>query len=79
MDPNYLIAKQGLGSIVAQSLLDYYQKRIKQTFKYFDNPAIQAKDCVSVETIFGDSQIAVVEKHNITFAPNLVATVEVTG
>ncbi|MGF7050420.1 hypothetical protein J2T13_004958 [Paenibacillus sp. DS2015] len=69
----------GKAELVAQNLLDYYQKRIKQSFDYWDNPSIQAGDVVDVETIFSKFSSGVVERQEITFAPNLQGRIEVTG
>lgn len=65
--------------VVGQHILNYFQKRIKQTFNYLDNPAIQAGDCVSVETMFGVFKSGVVEKHEIQIAPALKGKLEVVG
>ncbi|BBI32372.1 LamG domain-containing protein [Cohnella abietis] len=69
----------GNGSLVATHVLNYLQRRISQKFGYWSNPAIQAGDCVSVETMFGSNRSGVVERQEITFAPKLIATLEVTG
>lgn len=69
----------GKGAAVTQKALDYYQRRIKQSFDYWSNPSIQAGDCIEAETMFIQSKSGVVERQEITFAPKLVARVEVTG
>ena len=69
----------GNTAAVCQSLLDYYQKRIMQTFDFWDDPALQAGDNVSVESMFGTNQSGIVEQNEITFAPNLKARLLVTG
>lgn len=69
----------GKGTAIAQNTLDYFQKRIKQQFDYWNNPAIQSGDCINVQTMFGASFKGVVERQEITFAPNLVGKMEVTG
>ncbi|MCX7924125.1 MAG: hypothetical protein N3B21_19270 [Clostridia bacterium] len=66
-------------SNVANFLLTYYGKRIKQTFNFWDDPSIQSGDCIAVQTMFGQNQNGVVERQEITFAPNLKARIEVTG
>ena len=69
----------GNTAVVCQSLLDYYQHRITQTFDFWDDPALQAGDNVSVESMFGTNQSGIVEQNEITFAPNLKARLMVTG
>ncbi len=74
---NKLISKSG--QAVAEHLLQYYSRRIKQTFGYWHNPALQAGDCITVETMFGENYTGVVESQEIGFAPALKGKVEVTG
>ncbi|HHY28458.1 MAG TPA: hypothetical protein GX523_17295 [Desulfitobacterium dehalogenans] len=76
---NKLITGRDLASDVTAYLLAYFRRRIKQTFPCLNNPALQAGDCVSVETMFGGYQSGVVEHQAITFAPGLSAEIEVTG
>jgi len=64
---------------IADNLLTYYRRRIKQTFEYWDNPSIQAGDTVDVETIFKEFSSGVVERQEITFAPSLKGRIEVVG
>ena len=79
VDVNYLIAKQGLALVVGQTALDYYQRRILQRFEYFDNPALQAGDCILLSDMFGNTSKTVIESQDITFAPRLIGTLEVVG
>ena len=76
---NKLIVGNTKASQITAFILSYYSLRIKQTFDCFNNPAIQAGDCVNVQTMFGGNKKGVVEHQTITFAPNLKAEFEVTG
>ncbi len=69
----------GNGRNVANHFLDYFGKRIKQSINYWDNPAIQAGDVVDIETAFSQFSSGIIEKHEITFAPNLKGRIEVVG
>jgi hypothetical protein len=64
---------------IAQNTLDYFQYRIKQKFTYWDNPATQSGDNVNIETMFANFKEGIMEKKNLTFAPNLSSSVEVVG
>lgn len=74
---NKLISGNGLA--VAQHILDYSQKRIKQTIRYWNNPAVQAGDIVDIETMFQSFKSGAIEKQEIEFAPSLNAKLEVVG
>lgn len=76
---NKLITGRELASSITAYLLAYFGRRIKQSFSCLNNPAMQAGDCVRVETMFGGYQSGVVEHQAITFAPGLSAEIEVTG
>lgn len=76
---NKLIVGNARASSVTAYLLAYYGRRIKQTFECFNNPALQAGDCVNVQTMFGGNQSGVIEHQTIRFAPGLTAGFEVTG
>lgn len=69
----------GNGAAVSAYILAYFQKRISQKFDYWSNPAIQSGDNVSVQTMFGTSYAGMLERQEITIAPNLKARLEVTG
>lgn len=69
----------GKGQAVTAALLAYYQRRIKQTFGYWCNPAVQAGDAINVETMFGIPRSGIVERQEITISPNLTARLEVIG
>lgn len=69
----------GKGQTVTAALLAYYQRRIKQTFGYWCNPAVQAGDAINVETMFGTPRSGIVERQEITISPNLSARLEVIG
>lgn len=76
---NKLICGIGKAQAVSQHILDYYGKRIKQTFDYWDDPSIQAGDCIGVETMFGQTQNGVIQRQEIQFSPSLKAKLEVIG
>ena len=69
----------GKGELVANHMLTYFQKRIKQTFTYWCDPAIQAGDCIDVETMFGGYRDGVLERQEISLSPTLRAKLEVIG
>ena len=69
----------GIAQDIAQSFLDYYQKRIKQIVQYTCDPSVESGDNASVETIFNTTESGIIEKQDITFAPALSARLEVTG
>lgn len=69
----------GNGNTVANNLLNYFQKRISQSFKFWANPAVQASDYLEVETDYDESFSGIVEKQEIQFSPNLSAKLEVIG
>lgn len=64
---------------VLNNALAYYSYRIKQTISYFANPALEAGDNVSAETMFGDNKNGIVESQELIFAPKLQAKLEVVG
>ena len=64
---------------VAVHVLAYYNKRIKQTMQFWADPALQAGDCVSVETMFGLTKKGVVESQELQFVPALRARLTVVG
>jgi hypothetical protein len=67
------------GEEVADHVLDYYTHRIEQSFYWSCDPAVEAGDCVSVETIFGTTYPATIESQEITFSPCLKSSVEGVG
>lgn len=75
---NKLIVNNGY-DVALHTLNYYYKKRIKQTIEFWDNPSLEAGDCVDVETLFTTYSSGIVERHDITFAPRLRGRIEVIG
>lgn len=76
---NTLISGTGKAKAVADYILDYFKKRITQKFDYWDDPSVQAGDCVNVATMFGSNKSGLIERHEIEIAPALRGRLEVTG
>lgn len=76
---NKLVSNEAQAIELCADMLAYYQKRIKQTFGFADNPAIEAGDYVLVDNMFGTTSGGIIEVHDMQLAPGLRSRMTVVG